>query len=286
MLFDEFITGNIKISYVTLCNKDEQINGRKDHSTDCGRDTIFFKYPGDNTFIYNDVSTHLTNATVGFLPYHRPYTSFIVDAKIPSPSINISLKGDRLNFDDAKYFDCQSTPRMKILFESMLSTWEKKELGYEAKATSYLFEIIHLLQKHHTVPDASHHKYDVIFRSLDYIAANYMNQDFDYEYLAKLSQVSYSYYHRLFTAKYDITPKQYVNNLKLSTACDLLKSSQYSISEIADILGYSSIYYFSHAFTKNFGLSPRDYKKKYSDLTKLLSTDKHPPNSTHKKASP
>ncbi|MBO5369390.1 MAG: AraC family transcriptional regulator [Clostridia bacterium] len=57
------------------------------------------------------------------------------------------------------------------------------------------------------------------------------------------------------------TIMQEYNNLKIREAKKLIKSNQYSISEISNILNYSSPYYFSIAFKKNTGISPNEYKK-------------------------
>ena len=54
---------------------------------------------------------------------------------------------------------------------------------------------------------------------------------------------------------------QEYNNLKTREAKKLIKSNQYSISQISNILNYSSPYYFSIAFKKNSGISPNEYKK-------------------------
>ena len=39
----------------------------------------------------------------------------------------------------------------------------------------------------------------------------------------------------------------------------LLESNQYKISEIAEQVGYSDVFYFSKRFKKSYGYSPKDY---------------------------
>jgi AraC-like DNA-binding protein len=55
------------------------------------------------------------------------------------------------------------------------------------------------------------------------------------------------------------SPREYENMMKLNRARDLLRREQKSISETADALGYSSAYYFSRAFKKQFGQSPQQW---------------------------
>ncbi|HIX90087.1 MAG TPA: AraC family transcriptional regulator [Candidatus Agathobaculum pullicola] len=57
------------------------------------------------------------------------------------------------------------------------------------------------------------------------------------------------------------SPKSYLLNIKLQKSKELIRESQYTISEIADMLGFSSIHYFSRLFKKYFELSPSEYAK-------------------------
>ncbi|WP_297632703.1 AraC family transcriptional regulator [uncultured Clostridium sp.] len=66
----------------------------------------------------------------------------------------------------------------------------------------------------------------------------------------------------LFKNNLGTTPKKYINNLKLEKSKRLIKENKFTISEIAFTLGFSSIHYFSRAFTQHFEISPSDYAQK------------------------
>ncbi|MGL4848849.1 MAG: helix-turn-helix domain-containing protein [Clostridium sp.] len=66
----------------------------------------------------------------------------------------------------------------------------------------------------------------------------------------------------LFKNNLGITPKKYINNLKLEKSKRLIKENKFTISEIAFMVGFSSIHYFSRAFTQHFEISPSDYAQK------------------------
>ena len=61
-----------------------------------------------------------------------------------------------------------------------------------------------------------------------------------------------------FGFKYSID-KKYINDLKLAKSKLLIKENKYTISEIAFMLGFSSIHYFSRSFTQHFEISPSEY---------------------------
>lgn len=66
----------------------------------------------------------------------------------------------------------------------------------------------------------------------------------------------------LFNNAVNRSPKRYISDLKLETGCRLLRENKYTVSEIAQKLGYSSIHYFSNAFHRKYHISPSEYAKR------------------------
>nr|WP_277613723.1 MULTISPECIES: helix-turn-helix transcriptional regulator [Terrisporobacter] len=73
--------------------------------------------------------------------------------------------------------------------------------------------------------------------------------------------ISRSSLQTLFKNNLNTTPKKYVSELKLAKSKLLIKENKYTISEIAFMLGFSSIHYFSRAFTQHFDISPSEYSQ-------------------------
>ena len=65
----------------------------------------------------------------------------------------------------------------------------------------------------------------------------------------------------LFKESLNQPPKKYINELKLETSRQMICEGKYTISEIALMLGFNSIHYFSRAFTQKFGMAPSEYSK-------------------------
>ena len=55
------------------------------------------------------------------------------------------------------------------------------------------------------------------------------------------------------------TPNSFFKKYKLNRAAELIQSGKYTMSEVADMTGFSSLSYFSVSFKKQFGVKPSDY---------------------------
>ena len=65
----------------------------------------------------------------------------------------------------------------------------------------------------------------------------------------------------LFNENLNQTPKKYINELKLEKSRQMISEGRYTISEIALMLGFNSIHYFSRAFTQKYNMAPTEYAK-------------------------
>ena len=83
-----------------------------------------------------------------------------------------------------------------------------------------------------------------------YMDKHYANGITIYE-LASYLNVHRSYLSKKFTEHYQLSPKQYLHQLKMKRAAELLCKSSMSVTEIAHSLQYSDSFVFSRAY-KNY----------------------------------
>jgi len=74
------------------------------------------------------------------------------------------------------------------------------------------------------------------------------------------SGLSYPHQCRVFKKCYGLTPLQYVTQLRITRAKLLIRDCRYSVSEIAKILGYDNLSYFSRIFKNETGYNPTMYR--------------------------
>lgn len=96
-------------------------------------------------------------------------------------------------------------------------------------------------------------------------ALTHINRNYDRpitnEELAELCDLSTTHFRRLFREQLGVSPMQYRENIRLHWAIKLLESQMFTISEVADKLGYSDIYHFSKVIKRHTGNPPSFYKK-------------------------
>ncbi len=94
----------------------------------------------------------------------------------------------------------------------------------------------------------------------DYLEENYKNE-VSLDTVAEVVNLSKSYLSFIFKENSGLNFVDYVNQFRLEKAKELLRSSSRNISEIAELVGYSSANSFSKVFKKYNGISPGQYRK-------------------------
>lgn len=95
-------------------------------------------------------------------------------------------------------------------------------------------------------------------------ATNFMEQNLQntltLTQVANSYHLSHSYFSRIFKTYTGFGFNEYITHLRIQKATQLLLSSNLSISEIADLSGFSDNNYFSTVLKKDTGISPIKYR--------------------------
>ena len=73
--------------------------------------------------------------------------------------------------------------------------------------------------------------------------------------------ISDRYLYNLFIRHEGISPKQYINDLRIRSAKALLRDTEYSVTEIGESVGFGDVLTFSRFFSKFAGISPTAYRR-------------------------
>lgn len=145
----------------------------------------------------------------------------------------------------------------------MLSEYQEDKPGRKTLLTAYFTILVTFLSRIYDLPEKKTNASILnIAKSVSFMENHYMD-NISIDEIAAISNLSPRHFSRLFTASYEITPGNYILSLRLQHACNLLKHSTQTVTEIAFASGFHDNNYFSRQFHKKYQISPRDYRKRY-----------------------
>ena len=109
----------------------------------------------------------------------------------------------------------------------------------------------------HTIKDPN---YDTVREVMRVIAENFAKPTLDLSHVAKELSMPTPVLSRILNQQVGVSFRQLLRNIRIEEAKRGLASGQYSIKEVAALVGFSDNHYFSRTFRKQTGLSPSEYR--------------------------
>ncbi len=149
------------------------------------------------------------------------------------------------------------SPKIKDVLDKLERNSQAPERGHRLRGYALLCELLSEMadEIRRLNADPAEKK---ILPGIKYIEENF-DKRFDIDQAARLCGISESRFRAVFKEVKGISSLEYRERLRTEKACMLLRSGVYRMGEIADMLGYGSVYYFSRSFKKNTGISPSKY---------------------------
>ena len=215
---------------------------------------IMLVLSGETNFVTSAGSLSAQAGNIVFLPKGSKYEAFF----------NNETDDYLVNFDMDNFSSDVCAP-VKLLEEASLSSVEAfsslVEENYSENYSNLRIQgLLYLL-------------FDVIVNDIEAEAAenkNMINRVCDllsrdvsvsFGDIAKECAISESGLRRIFKERVGVTPIQYRTETKLKQSIYLLESTDLSVSEIAEKLGFFDAAYFCKVFRLRFGITPKQYVK-------------------------
>ena len=103
---------------------------------------------------------------------------------------------------------------------------------------------------------------NIIKTAKDYIDAHF-DKDISLDDVSKVVNISPYYFSKIFKEESGLNFIEYLTNIRIEKAKNLLENSNLSVKEICISCGYSDPNYFSRSFKKNVGITPTEYKDRF-----------------------
>ena len=126
--------------------------------------------------------------------------------------------------------------RLFYLLASTPGLCTEHTVSTESRMTETLRPVLTYIQKHHS-------------------------ESVTIEQLAKIAHMSSSYFMSCFKQNFGLGAIEYLNQVRIRSACDLLRNTDRSISDIAFDTGFHNLSNFNRQFRTKVGCSPQTYRK-------------------------
>ena len=189
------------------------------------------------------------------------------DGQSPLEYIILGVEGMNFSFEGNKehiIFNCRKEHGDFLFFmDALLKEMEEKREDYELVCQNLLEVMIVRLLRRASFSfeyESSVKSSRECIRLKQYIEANY-NQDITLDTLAQLSHLNKYYLAHAFTRYFGCSPINYLCEVRIKASRELLASTDYSITEIAQLSGFSSQSYFAQCFQKYCKMTASAYRK-------------------------
>ncbi len=230
----------------------------------CPYNAIHFVLSGSGYFN----GTKLT-AGMGFMVLRREHVSYYPDMDDPWTYLWIIMYGNETEefFRELELDHIVESPfiftfsKMKELL-SIYDAYKSKiePLCKTKRISSSMLRLFLSLEGTPADKIESAPKNDYLKSSTEYIRLNY-SRNISVDNIASMLGISRSYLRNIFYEAHGVSPQKYIINTRIARAKDLLASTSYTISAIAEECGYTDVLQFSKIFKKHTGVSPSHFRK-------------------------
>ena len=227
---------------------------------------LFYVRDGRGEFLLEDKIYPISKDDLIIVNPHINHTE-ISKGTPPLSYFTVGVEGVCFSFNDQKeyrIFNCRKKEAdLLFYFNSLFQELDKQSEGYE-KICNYLLHILILqLQRITDSPfeliTAQHPSKECAYIKR-YLDSNY-SESITLDHLSALSHLNKYYLSHEFTKYYGISPMNYLSRKRIDVCKELLENTDYGISDIAHLVGFSSQSYLSQSFRKSCGMTAGTYRK-------------------------
>lgn len=156
---------------------------------------------------------------------------------------------------------------MKQRFSLLTQHWLRKSKYSDTICHSILLEMLAVINEEADSQSMQGKSYSIVMQLQAYILTHY-RQTIPMAELAEHVERTPNYVSSLFKQVTGQTVTDYIQQIRIAAACDLLANSQMNVGEISDFLGFCEQSYFNKVFKKCTGTLPSTYIKEKVQIWK------------------
>lgn len=258
---------------------------------------IGFCYEGQGRMLLGEEEVRFSGREFSVIPPNYPHTTdsdlgtvsrweyLFVDVEgFLRSFLDTPVKADKVIqriYSKALFLEENQSPSISAKILKIMNIMRDGEEFYleEAKGilASLLVEIARLNRRseEERVEEEKGKLTNMITRVQDFVSYHYM-EDIKVEDLAKSCHISETHFRRVFTSYMKMSPLEYINTVRINTACELLQKTDEPVADIAHKCGFTTNSTFNRNFKQLMGVTPVEWRKRPENYEQqLLNFDIH-----------
>jgi len=203
------------------------------------------------------------NASMGDIFYCPPFVPNTIIADSENPFLLSGLEFYAPSYRDTlkQSFSLLQDPFLIQAINQMIREYQYKKNGSENICDALLKVLLENLLRFSQESGSTRH--NLTQDILEYINMN-LHRTITHLELSQIFSYHKNSINRLLIRETGLSLKNYVIELRIRRSSEFLKYSNKSISEIAELCGYSSTTFFSRQFREKTGITPMQYRTSFS----------------------
>lgn len=150
--------------------------------------------------------------------------------------------------------------RIMRVVQRIVNELELKSPYYQYLVVMYYAELLILIYRYMDEAYLPICTNELLKKAIAYIRLNYQSE-ITINDVAGHAGISERYLRRLFSQYLNLSPLDYLNQIRINKSIELLRNTEMSVKEICFLCGFQSPQYFSRIFKQQTGISPREVTK-------------------------
>lgn len=171
----------------------------------------------------------------------------------------------------------KESPKIAGLIRQLLDIMRETKEYYMEESRGILLALLINIARENNIEDQEFEESEElegkvtipISQALDYITLHYM-EPLKVKQLADWSHMSETHFRRTFSAYMKMSPLEYINLVRVRTACEYLKKTDMQVSDIAHKCGFTTLSTFNRNFKQATGSAPYEWRKRPENFEQQL----------------
>ena len=244
---------------------------------------IGFCYEGQGRMLLGEEEVRFSGREFSVIPPNYPHTTdsdlgtisrweylFIDVEGFLRSFLDTPVKADKVIqriYSKALFLEENQSPSISAKILKIMNIMRDGEEFYleEAKGilASLLVEIARLNRRseEERVEEEKRKLTNMITRVQDFVSYHYM-EDIKVKDLAQSCHISETHFRRVFTSYMKMSPLEYINTVRINTACELLETTDAPVADVAHKCGFTTNSTFNRNFKQLMGVTPLEWRKR------------------------